>query len=232
MPSISYAPIWDAKRHMVAVTEKWDIKGTLVNFPTLSQTLMSAKIAELLSFFSQEYVDLVMLEDSESRAPTSMALYANQCMNGPYIIDAGLPTGDRTVFESNMPYRVSYEARRMLSGVNNPVLSFRETLAIEPGGEHRVAVGGAINIAEIQTSYQNKHWEYVQSGSSIGLFSWLEPPPAIYPWAMASRPKIVRNNPKIISEKGIHSEFETTWEYRMISPVELPYPYPHKYWEA
>ena len=150
---ITYKPVYDVSRKVSKMVERWDITGRLILQDNASERLMTAALNKLFSDLSQEYTDLAFMEDY-ANVDTYLAMYANQCLVGPYIVDSGLPNSAGDIYGNGVSYRVTYEAERA-AGVGSNLLKFDETLTRLEGGEEHGYVGGAVNLPERQMFCQN-----------------------------------------------------------------------------
>ena len=222
--SISYKPIYDVSRIVTAMVERWDISGRIILNPTASQRLMTAALVQLANDFSQEGVDLAFLEDL-TNVRTALVLSAADCIQGPYIVDSGIPNQAGDNYATGLAYRVIYEGKR-LAGRGSTLLEFDEQVTEDPGGQERVYVGGTVNYAERQIGSQAKTYRYKQSGSAVGLFAYPTPPPAIWPWALVrDEPRVSYASPRVLGYPD--QEFKITWEYEFEWHIKL-YGRPHR----
>lgn len=208
--ALSYQPVFDATRRVVKVLERWDTRGRVVLQTNASQQQMTAEIAKLKLDIDQANVDLCYLEDTTS-AVTAMHLKAADCFRGPYIVDIGFPNEAGDVYSTGMSWRVIWEAERP-SVTDNALLAFEETITQQAGGEERVYVGGAINLPERQIGRQFAPYRYTQQGFAVGMFTWPNVPPPIWPFALVrDLPHVTKRSPRVIG--NIDSEFEISWQY-------------------
>ena len=207
--SITYTPIYDALRQIVKIRERWDITGRIVNDPATFEHA-NAELQKLFRDFSQLTPDLVFLDDDTAQE-TAMYLRASDCLVGPYLIDSSLPNQANDVYVTGLPYRVVYEAERLANVPGNPILAFNETLSADPGGEVAVYVGGAVNLAERQTGWQQMVYTYIQRGSAVGWFNYPEIPGPIWPFAQMKAPRVEMQSAKVLGQ--IDTEYEIAWEY-------------------
>lgn len=222
--AISYTPVFDVGRNMIAVRERWDTSGRVV-LQTAGQAQMTAALGTLLSDIALSNVDLVYLED-EASTETAMKLLVSDCLQGPTVIDAGLPNQANDVYATGMGYRVIWEALKPYGQMGNAIIEFSETVSEDPGGEQYVMVGGTVNLPERQVGTQHKPYTYVQSGSAVGMYARPLPPPPIWPWAaVCLEPKVTLISPRVFG--AVDTEFGISWEYRFEWHEKL-YGNPHR----
>lgn len=226
-PSIGYRIIYDARRIAMAIEETWQLSGRIVLQTNASQTAMTLAIQKLFADLSQPTPDLVFVEDSGAKE-SALAIKAEWCYEGPNLIDVSMPSDAQDVYATGMTWQAVYSAKRKLIGVGNPVVSFQESLANPQGGLVLGMVGGAINLPELQVFQANAFYHYIQSGSVVGMFGYIEPPPPLFPAFQVRRNKPVYQSPR--NHGPIPTEFETSYEYEFMSqfpligiPHQLPY---------
>lgn len=215
--SISYAPTYDVSKRVTKLKERWDISGRIVLQTNASQTAMTAAIERLRADFSQEGADLVFLEDFGS-AETALALRAQNCLVGPYIVDSSFPNSAGDIYSNAMSYRIVFEAETLTSTGTN-LIEFSESVTEIEGGPEEGYVGGAVNYPERQVFMQNKPFRYKQSGSAVGLLARPTWPPPIWPFAMIHRPQITKISPRVLG--NIDTEYGIQWEYEFAWHQEL-----------
>jgi hypothetical protein len=220
---VSYKPVYDITRKVSKLIERWDITGRVILQTNASQTAMTAELNNLSNALSQEGADIAFMEDYNN-IDTKLALYANQCLVGPYIVDSGFPNAQGDIYSNGMSYRVVYEAER-LAGVGGNLLQFEEQILEAEGGEEHGYVGGAVNYPERQVFAQHKPFRYRQSGSATGLFAHPTIPPPIWPWAQLKRPEVTYASPKVLG--NVDQEFTVSWSYDFAWHDQL-YGTPHR----
>lgn len=217
--AISYSPIYDAYNRMTSIDERWDITGRIVLQTNASQANMTKAIRLLQQDFNQERPDLIFLEDDGVRE-SAWALRANECMDGPKVVDSGFPQDPQNVYATGTSYSVSMMGRRAVrSAARNPILEFTEEIDPRGGGPIVGYVGGALNYAERQVFKQFDPWTCVQRGSAVGLYGWPIPPGPIWPQAQLERMIPRKVAPRVLGP--IQQEFEITWEYKFGWPFAL-----------
>lgn len=210
--SISYAPIYDAKRTLILVDEFWEISGRVILQTNATQSRMTAALRLLSSDFSQKNPSLVFLED-DGVTESFYKLNASDCIEGPEINANGFPTTANDVYATGVTYTVNVRARRRVGGggSSNPILEFNEQLSNPDGGRVLGFVGGAINFAELQVFQENAPYTYIQSGSAVGLYGHPAPPPPLWPQHQLRRNKPVYLSPRKLGQ--VNTEYETQWSY-------------------
>lgn len=209
--AITYSPVFDQARVMIAVRERWDTSGRIV-LQNAGQTEMTVSLSQLLVDIAQSNVDLIYLEDSRN-VDTALKLLVANCLKGPYVVDAGLPNQANDVYATGMGYRVIWEALKPFGTLGNAIIEFSESINCVPGGEQRVMVGGTVNFPQRQIGMQHKHYTYVQSGSAVGLYNYPYPPPPIWPWALVcDEPVVTHVSPRQVGV--VDTEFPMSYEYR------------------
>jgi hypothetical protein len=216
--AISYAPVYDVVNRMYAVDERWDIDGRVVLQTNATQTNMTRALRLLQQDYNQYRPDLIFLEDDGIRE-SAWVLRANECMDGPRVIDSAFPKDPQNVYATGTSYTVSFTARRPVRQARNPIISFQEELQPDGGGMLIGYVGGAINYAEQQVFQQRSPWTCVQRGTAVGLFGWPVPPRPIWPQAQIKPMHPRKASPRVLGP--IQQEFEVSWEYRFAWPFAL-----------
>lgn len=218
--SISYTPVFDGSRRIIKIHQVWQIDGVVVQQTNATQTNMTAKLEQLRRDFSQDRPDLVFLED-DGVTPSALELLASVCLQGPELTNFSFPKNANKVYSNGHPYTATMEADVWSGAAGNPILEFEEEVIDEgSGGWERVHVGGAINLPEEQIGTQYAPWRYTQSGTSLGLYTWPNIPPPIWP-AMLKKPyaKITRTSPEVLGT--VDQRFRISWSYSYESRVQL-----------
>lgn len=210
-PGISYKPVYDARRRMVAVDESWNISGRMVLQTDASQRAMSQRIRAMREVVFRTNPDIELIED-DGVTVTELALRARDCIVGPTLTQHDLPNDGDNVYATGLSFSLAFEGRRLLNSAGaNPILEFRETLEEVAGGEIRGYVGGAINAPELQIFQQRQAYQYVQSGSAVGLYGYPLVPGALWPGNQLERMRPSLASPRVLGR--VDSEFEISWRY-------------------
>lgn len=216
---VSYQPVYDAKKRIIQVIEDWAITGRIVLQTNATQAAMSQAINLLKRDFEQTRPDLLLIED-DGITPTPLQLLASESVDGPIVTARGFPNNPGNVYATGLSYFVNVRSTRLQgTTASNPIVSFQETLEMVQGGEVRGFVGGAVNLPELQTFKQSEAYIYVQSGSAVGLYGWVDPPLPLWPYN-----QLRQNRPKLISPQNsgvINTHYETIWSYEMGSVYPL-----------
>jgi hypothetical protein len=216
--SVSYEPMYDVRRRMIAVSEVWDMSGRIV-LQDASQSAMTVALRKLDSDFSAYRPDLRLVEDN-GQTPAFMQMLAQDCIEGPYIRASSLPSDPADIYATGMSYQISYVGVKSIVGTGSDALmSFTETLDNPRGGVRMGYIDGAINAPELQIFKQREAYEYVQTGSAVGLYGYPKPAPSLWPQFQIEelRPKYM--SPRVIGR--VNREFEIQWTYRFQSPYRL-----------
>lgn len=218
--SISYVPRYDVKRRLVEIEERWDISGRIILQTDATQSRMTRALQLLDRDFGQYRPDLVFLED-DGVTETFLQLRRGDCIDGPYIGESGLPGDGADIYATGVGYRVTMIGVKSVVGAGaNVIVSFDEQVAQLSGGEVLGHVGGAINYPELQRFKQHEVYRYVQSGSAVGLYGYLQPPSALWPGAQTRRNRLVKISPRVIGPVR-NREYEIRWEYEFESIFPL-----------
>lgn len=210
-PSISYKPAYDARRRLMYIEEQWQISGRIVLQTNATQTRMTQALQKLESDWAQVNPSLLFVEDN-GVTPSHLKLNASECFDGPLVVDASFPGDSADVYATGMLWAVTVVAKRLPAGVGNPLLEFTESVARVSGGTIIGFVGGAINLPERQVFKENEPYIYEQSGRSVGLFGYPNPPPPLWPGALLEEMKPVLVSPRVLGT--VNSEYEIQWSYR------------------
>ena len=204
----SYSPIYDFTRRVEAIRVRWEIMGRVVNFPVATAAITNREVTALYNAFTAPRPRLALLYDDMS--PTPFVMDPANCMQGPYLVDFGFPTEESDVYVTGLSYRAVFESVQYVRR-NTDLLEFDEEISEDQGGMTYVYAGGAVNLPERQTAFQNRTFKYVQSGSAVGLLAYPKIPPPIWPFAQMSAPRITTSSPQFKGRTDTH--FRINWEY-------------------
>lgn len=215
---ISYTPLYDARRRVYGVIESWAISGRVVLQSDASQSRMTAALRLVERDFNQVRPSLVFLED-DGITETHFKLLAEACVDGPRVINASFPESASRVYATGVKYGVDMVAERASGGLGDVIVSFQERVSSPEGGEVYGYVGGAINLPELQRFTQNLRYAYVQSGTIVGRYGYVNPPGPLWPQFLMKRPAVTKIGPEI--NGPVPMNFGIEYSYTFESPFEL-----------
>lgn len=216
----TYQFFYDGLRRLFKIGVTARITGRIV-LEDPSQGNMTTAIDLLGSQLKQPRPDIVLLED-DGATPTAFVFRAADCILGPDILEANLPSNAGKVYATSQPYEATFYAEILATSEANPIIEFRETVDDSgSGGWERVFVGGAINPPEEQIGQQYATYRYIQQGSAVGLFSYPPIPPPLWPGALKRpRPRVARESADTLGAVR-PTNFRISWAYEFESNYEL-----------
>lgn len=218
-PVISYRLSYDPYKRVSTIEETWQLSGRIVLQTNATQRNMTTAINLLKEdLFASQRPDLVFLED-DGVTPSAFQLLASNTFEGPLLTEHSFPSDAADVYATGVMWAAVFTAKRLPAGTNNPLIEFAETVANPSGGRIEGMVGGAINFPERQVFKENEPYVYIQSGRSVGLLGYPDPPPPLWPAFQTRRNKPVLMSPRIPGPPS--QEFEIQWEYEFMSETPL-----------
>jgi len=216
--TVKYVPIYDVSRRVLYIKEIWIGKGRIVLKPeNVSFVNMTAELQGVMNMLSPFNPSLDMLTDDGLKSVMSLNKF--NCFDGPKMMDVSIPNEPNDVYMSGMGYSFVAEASR---SPGDGLVAFEESTTLtQVGGVQYGFVGGAVNMPERQTFYENKTWRYTQSGTATGLFGTPLPPPAIWGYALTNpafltgselSPKMQGDRPHMYS---VRWSYEYEWHSRL-----------------
>jgi len=209
--TISSEPLRSQGGILYAYRVRYTCRGDLLNYP--SQTALTNAINNLIAAYSVDGYDLVFyLDDGET--PTAHQLISGNCYGGTRIVQVpGFPdtygTGEyQTAYGRS--YTFALEGDVSL-GTGNIAIQFHETLAMKgTGGPVWVYIPVAQGPWIQQQTSQESTYRVTQSGSAVGLYGPLNPPPPLWPQSEKQQERqISQGSPQRLGQL----EYPVSWSY-------------------
>jgi len=133
------------------------------------------------------------------------------------------PSNRSAAYVSYLPYTIGLEWEQLVTGMEEALVSFDETLQFSGGGFRTGHIETAVNLPQKQLLRRHTIFRAVQSGSAIGMFFRPRVPDPIWPSAL------VEENPASSLASGKwrgrvspnRQEVPVTWQYNYESAVPL-----------
>lgn len=183
-----------------------------------TQAELTAKIAELIAAYDQNFVDAGFFQDDGAPTPHRLP-NSFDCVSGVQVVQRSWPVGDAAEYATKRTFSVVLQAE--YDRPDSEILAYQETFNyIGNGGPCIEVVPQLIGPPLLYQLHEQTAQILVQSGSSVGLNGYVLPPGAVFPaFEHANLRQEVPGSPKF---QGLRfQEFPFSWSYRMSLPTPV-----------
>lgn len=218
--SITRRPVENALGTIVALDETWTISGRLYNL-TGKRASMYGEIQNFEAAYAINNQDLI-LEYFDGTASYHQLLNRD-CIGGTIVKEPPqFPTGKTGENNTIRTYRVVVTGRRPIG--RSAYMAFSERITVSGGG----ARWGCIEVNRGEGVRQQLRTHTIcratQSGSATGLYSYITPPPPIWPYALVDQlPELTLESPETFGEResALQLNHTISWNYQFEATQRL-----------
>jgi hypothetical protein len=194
-----------------AHAHRYQLQGALV---ADSESAMDAAYAALAAaYYDGRDLALVFTAGGD----TTLLLETASCNGGTKVTRGpSLPEMRNAAYTAYLPYAITVEGEIEATGRNTDLLSFTETIQ-RSGGGPRYAMRETLNSLPIRQQVRRSTiYRVTQSGTAVGLYSYPQVPPPLFPAALLEAPVVTLVSPKrrggAINSRT-YTEFAVQWSY-------------------
>lgn len=144
-----------------------------------TQALITSKIEELISVYSNDYQNCGLYQDDGTVTPHALTNDSPDCLSGVRVVERSWPKGGPAEYATARTFHITLEAEYL--DVEDNLVDWQETLEFRGNTGPRVVVeetyfGPRSYVAALKTSQK-----IIQSGRAIGMSGYVMPPGALFP---------------------------------------------------